>query len=89
MLINRKRNKGRDFFDIVYLLSQEQIHNYNYLFLKLGIDTPEILRQQIIDKCTQLDMEKMTQNVSPFLFNKKDKKKVLLFPKYMEQVRLG
>ena len=88
-LINRKRNKGRDFFDIVYLLSQEQIPNYNYLFVKLGIDTPEILRQRIIDKCTQCNMKEMAQDVSPFLFNKKDKKKVLLFTKYIEQVRLG
>ena len=88
-IINRKRNKGRDFFDIVFLLSQEQIPNYEYLFAKLGIESPEILRQRIIEKCEQLDMKEMAQDVSPFLFNTKDEKKVLLFSKYMEQVKLG
>lgn len=88
-IINRKRNKGRDFFDIVFLLSQEQIPNYEYLFAKLGIDSPEILRRRIIEKCEQLDMKEMAQDVRPFLFNTKDEKKVLLFSKYMEQVKLG
>ncbi len=88
-VINRKRNKGRDFFDIVYLLSQEQTPNYKYLFEKIGIDSPEVLRQKIIEKCTQINMNEMAQDVSPFLFNKKDEKKVLLFSKYMEQVKLG
>jgi len=88
-VINRKRNKGRDFFDIVYLLSQEQTPNYKYLFEKIGIDSPKVLRQKIIEKCTQINMNEMAQDVSPFLFNKKDEKKVLLFSKYMEQVKLG
>ena len=87
-VINRKRNKGRDFFDIVYLLSQEQTPNYKYLFEKIGIDSPDVLRQKIIDKCAQINMNEMAQDVSPFLFNKKDEKKVLLFSKYMEQVKL-
>jgi predicted nucleotidyltransferase component of viral defense system len=88
-VVIRKKNKGRDFFDIVSLISQEQIPNYEYLFAKLGIDSPEMLRKRIIEKCAQLDMNKMAQDVSPFLFNKRDEKKVLLFSKYMEQVRLG
>ena len=88
-VVNRKRNKGRDFFDIVFLLSQGQTPNYEYLFAKLGIDSPEMLRQKIIQKCAQLDMNEMAQDVRPFLFNKKDEKKILLFSKYMEQVKLG
>lgn len=88
-VVNRKRNKGRDFFDIVSLISQEQTPNYEYLFAKLGIDSPEKLRQRIIEKCEQLNMTEMAQDVRPFLFNKRDEKKVLLFSKYMEQVKLG
>ncbi|MEN8158175.1 MAG: nucleotidyl transferase AbiEii/AbiGii toxin family protein [Bacteroidota bacterium] len=88
-LINRKRNKGRDFFDIVYLLSMQHTPNYEYLFEKLGIDTPESLRQRTIEKCAQINMKKMALDVSPFLFDKKDEKKVLLFSKYMEQAKLS
>jgi len=88
-IVNRKRNKGRDFFDTVYLLGQEQTPNYEYLSAKSGIDSPEMLRQQIIEKCAQIDMKGMAQDVRPFLFNKRDEKMVLLFSKYMEQVKLG
>ena len=88
-VINRKRNKGRDFFDIVYLLGQGQIPNYEYLHFKLGIKTPHDLKQLIIDKCLELDMEDMAKDVRPFLFEKKDEKKVLFFSKYLKQVQLG
>ncbi|MCK5370187.1 MAG: nucleotidyl transferase AbiEii/AbiGii toxin family protein [Cyclobacteriaceae bacterium] len=87
-VLNRKRNKGRDFFDIVLMLGQGQLPNYSYLNMKLNIDNPVDLRQQIIEKCTKLDMWEMAKDVSPFLFEKKDEKKILLFPKYIEQVKL-
>ena len=87
-VINRKRNKGRDFFDIVYLLGQGQIPNYEYLHVKLGINNADELRERVIGKCSELNMKEMAQEVRPFLFNKKDEKRVLLFSKYMEQVSL-
>lgn len=88
-VMNRKRNKGRDFFDIVYMLGQGQTPNYDYLNTKIGIDNPDELRRCIVEKCKQLNMEEMAKDVSPFLFEKKDEKKVLLFTKYMEQVKLS
>lgn len=87
-VLNRKRNKGRDFFDIVFLLGQEQVPNYDYLDVKVGIKTPEALRERIIAKCESLDMQQMAKDVRPFLFDAKDDKKVLLFAKYMQQVKL-
>ena len=88
-IINRKRKKGRDFFDIVFLLGQGLIPNYEYLNKKIGVDNPIELRLRIIDKCNQLDMQEMAKDVMPFLFNKKDAKRVLLFPDYIEQVSLN
>ena len=88
-VVNRKRNKGRDFFDIVFLLGQGQVPNYEYLHVKIGVQTPDELRKRIIDKCSGLDMKEMATDVKPFLFDPKDEKKVLLFTKYMEQVRLS
>jgi predicted nucleotidyltransferase component of viral defense system len=87
-VINRNRNKGRDFFDIVFLLGQGLVPNYDYLRLKIGVKSPAELRQRIIEKCTELNMKEMADDVKPFLFDPKDEKKVLLFPKYMEQVKL-
>ncbi len=88
-VINRKRNKGRDFFDIIFLLGQGQVPNYEYLHAKIGVQTPEELRQITIDKCSELDMQAMAFDVKPFLFDSKDEKKVLLFPKYLEEVKLS
>lgn len=88
-VINRKRNKGRDFFDIVYMLGQGKTPNYEYLKIKLGVNNSDELRGLIIDKCKQLDMKEMADDVKLFLFEKKDEKKVLLFPKYIEQAKLS
>lgn len=88
-ILNRKRNKGRDFFDVVYLLGQGIVPNYAYLQLKLGIGSSEDLRRRIIDRCAALRMADMASDVSPFLFDKRDEKRVLLFPRYMEQVKLN
>lgn len=88
-VMNRKRNKGRDFFDIVFLLGQDQTPNYDYLDAKIGVKTPEALRKMVIDKCETLDMQEMAKDVQPFLFEAKDHKKVLLFSSYLVQVKLG
>ncbi len=88
-VVNRKRNKGRDFFDIVFLLGRGQTPNYAYLFEKIGVQTPKELRQKILEKCSTLDMKEMAADVKPFLFNPEDEKKILLFPAYLEGVGLG
>lgn len=88
-VLNRKRNKGRDFFDIVFLLGLGKGINYDYLDFKTGINGPESLRQSIINKCTQLNMQEMAKDVGPFLFHKKDEKKVLLFQDYIQHVGLN
>jgi len=87
-VINRKRNKGRDFFDIVFLLAQGQTPNYHYLLAKTGIANPDDLRSVVLEKCRKLNMKKMAADVKPFLFNPKDEKKILLFPEYIEQIKL-
>jgi predicted nucleotidyltransferase component of viral defense system len=88
-IINRKRNKGRDFFDIVFLLGQGQSPNFDYLQAKIGIANPDDLRSVVLEKCRKLNMKEMAKDVKPFLFNPKDEKKILLFLEYMEQVKLS
>lgn len=83
-LLNRKRNKGRDFFDIVFLLSLGFLPNYRYLNAKIGIENSADLRSMVLNKCAELDMVEMAKDVKPFLFNSKDEKKILLFPEYIE-----
>jgi len=87
-IINRKRNKGRDFFDVTFLLGRGIKPNYEYLSLKLGIQSSDDLRKQTLEKCAALDMNEMAKDVEPFLFDQKDMKKVLLFPELMKQAIL-
>lgn len=88
-VINRKKNKGRDFFDIVFLLGQGQTPSYAYLKEKTGIENPHDLRSAVLEKCKTLNMAAMAADVKPFLFNPVEEKKILLFPKYIEQAKLG
>ena len=85
---NRERNKGRDFFDIAFLLSLIDRPDYNYLEFKMGVSNEKQLKERIIEKCNSLNMEEMAKDVQPFLFNPRDVQKVLLFPELIKQAKL-
>lgn len=85
---NRERNKGRDFFDIAFLLSRTTKPDYGYLELKLGITTPLALKDRILEKCNKISMEEMAKDVQPFLFYARDVQKILLFEELIQQAAL-
>lgn len=87
-IINRDRNKGRDFFDVVFLLSMTDKPNYDYLDLKLKITNAKQLKEAVLKKCSEIDMKEMAKDVQPFLFDPADVKKVLMFEEYLKQVNL-
>lgn len=86
-VINRKRNKGRDFYDIVFLLGKGIFPNYDYLNLKLGITNSNQLKEKVIEVFEKINMQQMADDVAPFLFNTKDVKQVLLFEQYLKQIK--
>ncbi|MCU0374526.1 MAG: nucleotidyl transferase AbiEii/AbiGii toxin family protein [Chitinophagaceae bacterium] len=88
-LCSRKRKKGRDFFDIVFLLSKSIQPNYDFLNLKLGVSNANQLRERVGAVCKGINMEEMVADVSPFLFNPVDEKKIRLFLPIIEQANLG
>lgn len=85
-ILNRKRARGRDFFDVVFLLGKGTKPNYDYLKLKKSIDSPKALKEAILLHCQTLDMKEMAKDVAPFLFRTGDEKKVRLFVEYLMQV---
>lgn len=87
-IINRKRSKGRDFFDVVFLLSKGAKPDYGYLDLKLKITDAKALKERLLDTCSTLDMKAMAEDVAPFLFSNSDAKKISLFEQYLKQVEL-
>jgi len=86
-IFGRKRMKGRDFYDLVYLLGLGDF-NYDYLSFKLNIKNKEELKNKLLDSITDLDMTLMAKDVLPFLFKKDDQERVLNFREYIQQ-RLG
>lgn len=87
-IYNRRRNKGRDFFDVAFLLSLNIKPNYEYLKFKMNVETEKELKEKILEKCDVINMEEMAEDVAPFLFYEKDIKKVLLFPQLLKQASL-
>jgi hypothetical protein len=87
-ILNRKRNKGRDFFDTVFMLSKIPSPDYKYLNQKIGIGSALELKSRIIEHCEKISMAEMAADVSPFLFSEKDKTKVLFFGEFIKQQTL-
>lgn len=87
-VLNRKRNKGRDFFDIVYLLSLNVKPDFAFLEQKQGITNGTQLKSTILEHCQQLDMLEMANDVAPFLFNANDVKKIQYFEAFLEMENL-
>jgi len=84
-VFERKRIKGRDFFDIVFLLWITQQPDYWYLNQKMWITTPAQVKEYLLKKSEWLDFFTLQRDVQPFLFDSRDRS-VELFPKIIEQI---
>ena len=85
--LGRKRAKGRDFYDIVFLLAFTK-PNYEYLKEKVGIDNPKELKEKFLLLDGGFDFEELARDVEPFLFSPSDSKRVKLFIDYIKQAEL-
>ncbi len=85
--LNRKRAKGRDFYDIVFLLSFTK-PDYQYLQQKLGIENADALRKHLLTATEGFDFKALARDVQPFLFHAEDARKVELFREYIAQAAL-
>lgn len=86
-IFKRPRLMGRDFYDIIFLLGKTQ-PNFDYLREKLNIQGPHELKKHLIEKCRDVDFERLAKDVKPFLFNPDDTKKVIYFPEYIKNLEL-
>ena len=86
-ITQRKRAKGRDFFDVVFLLGKTK-PNYDFLEKRLNVSSPEELKVHILKVCEKLDFKELAMDVQPFLFDSKDITKVQFFKEYFKTVEL-
>lgn len=83
--VGRKRIMGRDFFDIVFLHGIGASPDFAYLKKNIGIDNQNCLKKYLLEKTAPLDFESLAKDISPLLFDPRDKKSVLLFREFVEQ----
>jgi len=84
-IINRDRNKGRDFYDLVFLMGRNMKPDYRYLEVKVSISDPKSLKEAGLERCQQLDMKTMAKDIELFLFDISDVKKVTRFEDVVQQ----
>lgn len=83
-LVARKRLKWRDFYDIVFL-TQFTKPNYDYLNAKIWIKNDLELKNKLLDFCKNLDLEKISLDVKPFLINKDEVLRIIMFREFIEE----
>lgn len=84
-ILNRKRAKGRDFFDVLFLLQRVK-PNYDYLDKKVEIKNGKELKDCLIDQAQKIDFKELVKDVEQFLFNPSDGKRIEMFEEYIKQV---
>lgn len=83
--LNRKRPKGRDFFDIVFLSSRTK-PNYSYLTMKLGVDNAPAIKQLLHDRYATFNFTELVHDVESFLFSPQDTQRITLFMDFLHDV---
>jgi hypothetical protein len=82
-VMQRKREKGRDLFDVSILLGAAQ-PNFDYITRYLGIEEKETI-EQFTKRVEELSLEYLARDVEPFLFSPEQKERVLTFLEYWQQ----
>jgi predicted nucleotidyltransferase component of viral defense system len=85
--INRKRPKGRDFYDITFLLSKTS-PDFGFINQKMGIASSEDLREELLLRIEAFDFDALAGDVAPFLIAKDQVKRVVKFREFWKQVDL-
>jgi len=79
------RAKGRDFYDLLFLLSQTK-PNYEYLIQKLNINNKTDLKEKINKLLEKVDLKHKSKDFEHLLFNKMNSEKIIHFGEFINQI---
>ncbi len=82
--LERNRGKGRDFYDITYLMGLTK-PNIDYLKQKANIASLPELKEKLLARCAEVDFDEMAKDVVPFLFDAGDVIRITKFKQFIEQ----
>ncbi len=80
-ILERKREKGRDFYDVSFLLAKTR-PNYEYLEKVHKIKKTD-LKKILLKKIKDLNFQQLSEDVLPFLQEPSDKERILTFEEYI------
>lgn len=83
--LDRKRAKGRDFFDVGFLLGLQVEPDQRYLQEKLGLGSTKELANALLERCATLNMEALAVDVGKCLFDANGRLGVTHFPQLIKQ----
>ncbi len=84
---SRKRPKGRDFYDILFLAGKTT-PNYKFLAQKKKITHADELHTYIQTEGKHVDFNQLVEDLTPFVFNPSDAKRIVNFLDYMKTLPL-
>lgn len=82
-LLDRKRIKWRDLFDIVYLYRFTK-PDFSYLEAKIGINNTEKLKIKLQEFSKNIDLKEVANDVRAFLINQNEIERVLNFINFVD-----
>ena len=85
-IMKRPYQKGRDFYDLVWLLGQKNLEP-NYAILqekKIAVANRAELVEMLQKKVAKSDLKQAVKDVEKFLFNPEQAKWILDLPKYLD-----
>lgn len=83
--LTRKREKGRDFFDVVFLMSKTT-PDFKFLKIRLNINSKKELIARLKEKSKFLDFNILAKDIEPFLFDPSQKARVLYFKEWLDSL---
>lgn len=81
-LFTRPRTMGRDVYDALFLWGKTE-PSLAYLGDRLGIHSKRELRSRLIQRCRELDFDRLANDLGPFLYQPADAGKIKLFPEFV------
>ena len=79
-----ERGKGRDFYDLMFLLSQTK-PDYNFLEKRTGIKNAAELKAEVKKLIKITDLKTKARDFEHLLFNKENNKRILRFKEFFEE----
>lgn len=80
------RQKGRDFYDVMFLLAQTQ-PDYSFLAEKLNIHNLEELKNEVFKILETIDLDKKKRDFEHLLFTKRSSERILSVGEFFQDLK--